>query len=100
MSGKNWCFRQSNRKIPLFHFRCTSVENGIMKAEKRMEKYRVMDIFAEQQYIVERLDGDYAYLKNINLPEEELKCVARALLPEVSEGTRLRYEMMSYEVME
>ena len=59
-----------------------------------------MDIFAEQQYIVERLDGDYAYLKNINSPEDDLKCVARALLPEVGEGTKLRYEMMSYEVID
>ena len=25
-----------------------------------------MDIFAEQQYIVERLDGDYAYLRNMD----------------------------------
>ena len=57
------------------------------------------DIFAEQQYVVERLDGDYAFLKNLSSPEEELKCVARALLPEVGEGTKLRYEMMSYEVM-
>ena len=59
-----------------------------------------MDIFAEQQYIVERLDGDYAYLKNLNSPEDDLKCVARALLPEVGEGSKLRYEMMSYEIME
>ena len=59
-----------------------------------------MDIFSEQQYIVERLDGDYAYLRNKNNPDDELKCVARALLPEVGEGTKLRYEMMSYEVME
>ena len=59
-----------------------------------------MDIFAEQQYIVARLDGDYAYLKNINSPEDELKCVARALLPEVGEGTKLSYEMMSYEVID
>lgn len=59
-----------------------------------------MDIFAEQQYIVERLDGDYAYLKNLSSAEDNLKCVARALLPEVSEGSKLRYEMMSYEVIE
>lgn len=32
--------------------------------------------------------------------EDDLKCVARALLPEVSEGSKLRYEMMSYEVMD
>ena len=59
-----------------------------------------MDIFAEQQYVVERLDGDYAYLRNLETPEEDLKCVARALLPEISEGSKLRYEMMSYEVIE
>ena len=59
-----------------------------------------MDIFAEQQYVVVRLDGDYAYLRNLETPEEDLKCVARALLPEVGEGSKLRYEMMSYEIME
>ncbi len=59
-----------------------------------------MDIFTEQKYIVERIDGDYAYLKNLETPEDDLKCVARALLPEVSEGSKLRYEMMSYEVMD
>ena len=58
-----------------------------------------MDIFEEQHYIVERIDGDYAYLKNVTYPDMELKCVARALLPEVAEGTKLRYEMMSYEII-
>lgn len=58
-----------------------------------------MDFLSEQQYVVERLDGDYAYLRNLNSPNDDLKCVARALLPEVGEGTKLRYEMMSYEVM-
>ena len=59
-----------------------------------------MDIFAEQKYVVERLDGDYAYLRNLEIPEADLKCVARALLPEISEGSKLRYEMMSYEIMD
>ncbi len=57
------------------------------------------DLFGEQIYIVERIDGDYAYLKNLTTQDDDLKCVARALLPEVSEGTRLRYEMMSYELI-
>ena len=40
-------------------------------------------------YIVERIDGDYAMLKRTNLPEEEAKMVARALLPEeIREGSR------------
>lgn len=51
-------------------------------------------------YIVESLDGDYAYLKNEETPEGESKCVARALLPaEIAEGSRLLYEMMEYSVV-
>lgn len=58
-------------------------------------------MFERIDYIVERIDGDYAYLKNTSEPEEELKCVARALLPEsISEGTRLAYEMFQYSIAE
>lgn len=58
------------------------------------------DLFEVQEYVVERIDGDYAYLKNLTNVTDELKCVARALLPEeIGEGTKLRYEMMSYEVV-
>ena len=57
-------------------------------------------MFERIEYIVERIDGDYAYLKNESEPDEELKCVARALLPEeTSEGTRLVYEMFQYSVI-
>ncbi|MBR6402532.1 MAG: chorismate--pyruvate lyase [Eubacterium sp.] len=57
-------------------------------------------MFESIEYTVERLDGDYAYLKNEAAPEEELKCVARALLPaEVGEGTKLAYEMFQYSVI-
>ncbi len=49
------------------------------------------------EYIVEKIDGDYAYLRNLNEEFIELKCVARALLPEdIDEGTRLVYEMFEY----
>ena len=52
------------------------------------------------EYIVEKLDGDYAYLKNIDAPENDLKCVARALLPpEINEGSKLEYEMFEYRMM-
>ena len=52
-------------------------------------------MFEKIEYTVERIDGDYAFLKNINHQEAELKCVARALLPEdISEGSRLDYEML------
>lgn len=57
-------------------------------------------MFERIEYIVENLDGDYAYLKNIDAPEEELKCVARALLPEeISEGSKLAYEMFQYTLL-
>lgn len=51
-------------------------------------------------YSVERLDGDYAYLKREDEASEETKCVARALLPsEITEGARLLYEMMEYTLV-
>ncbi|MCR5628702.1 hypothetical protein SAMN02745111_01384 [Eubacterium uniforme] len=58
-------------------------------------------MFEKIEYIVERIDGDYAFLKNLAEPDAELKCVARALLPEgINEGVRLDYEMLQYSVVE
>lgn len=57
-------------------------------------------MFERIDYIVERIDGDYAYLQQEEHPQEELKCVARALLPpEIQEGSRLKYEMLQYEII-
>ena len=51
-------------------------------------------------YEVVSIDGDYANLRRIDIESDELKLVARALLPpEIAEGTRLKYEMMQYEIM-
>ena len=51
-------------------------------------------------YIVESIDGDYANLRRVDKPEEELKLVARALLPEnIVEGVRLHYEMLQYTIV-
>ena len=53
----------------------------------------------ECDYEVKRIDGDYAHLQRIDRPEEELKLVARALLPmEIYEGCILHYEMMQYSM--
>lgn len=50
-------------------------------------------------YVVVRIDGDYAYLKRVDIESEDEKIVARALLPaEIFEGCKLHYEMMSYEM--
>ena len=56
-------------------------------------------------YVTARIDGDYAYLLEITEEGEAVedameKCVARALLPaELAEGSRVKYEMMSYELL-
>ena len=46
------------------------------------------------------IDGDYANLQRTDIDSAEPKLVARALLPaEIQEGTRLKYEMMQYEII-
>ena len=58
-----------------------------------------MDL-SSRVYIVNRIDGDYAYLLEEDLQGAEEKCVARALLPaEISEGSRLLYECLQYELL-
>lgn len=55
------------------------------------------------EYIVERIDGDYAMLRRTDEVElsAEPKMVARALLPmEICEGTRLLYEYLQYQIIE
>lgn len=52
------------------------------------------------EYVVVSIDGDYANLKRTDIESDELKLVARALLPpEIAEGTRLLYEWMSYSIL-
>ena len=54
----------------------------------------------ERTYTVARLDGDYAYLQRTDVPEDELLCVARALLPEATdEGTNLKWAFLTYEII-
>jgi len=58
-------------------------------------------MFERIDYKVARIDGDYAYLQQVEHPEEELKCVARALLPDsIEENTMLAYEMMQYTILQ
>ena len=52
-------------------------------------------------YIVESIDGDYAHLRRTDVPDEELKLVARALLPfDIVEGSKLHYEMMQDTIID
>lgn len=51
-------------------------------------------------YEVVSIDGDYANLKRTDIESDDLKLVARALLPsEIMEGSRLKYELMQYEII-
>ena len=52
----------------------------------------------EKHYTVSRIDGEYAYLSDENGNEV---FIAMALLPQgVDIGTKLKYEMFSYEIEE
>ena len=52
-------------------------------------------------YEVVSIDGDYANLKRTDIASDDLKLVARALLPpEIMEGSRLKDEMMQYFMVE
>ena len=52
-------------------------------------------------YEVVSIDGDYANLKRTDVQIDDLKLVARALLPdEIVVGSKLKYEMLQYEIVE
>jgi hypothetical protein len=51
-------------------------------------------------YVVESIEGDYANLRRTDIESDDLKLVARALLPEgIAEGTQLKYELMQYTIV-
>ena len=57
-------------------------------------------MFEAIEYIVESIDGDYAHLRRADQPQEDLKLVARALLPDmIREGSHLNYEMLQYTLL-
>ena len=52
-------------------------------------------------YVVVNIEGDYANLRRLDEEGNELKLVARALLPDsIAEGTKLHYEYMEYTIVE
>ena len=66
-----------------------------------MSEERKRELMETWFYTVVSIDGDYANLKRTDIESDELKLVARALLPpEITEGSRLKYEMMQYEMCE
>lgn len=54
-----------------------------------------------KDYIVSRIEGEYAYLKELGSDESEELFIALALLPNgIDVGTKLHYEMLEYTVIE
>lgn len=52
-------------------------------------------------YVVESIESDYANLRRTDIESDDLKLVARALLPpEIREGSKLKYELMQYELID
>jgi hypothetical protein len=50
-------------------------------------------------YVVEKISGDYAFLKRTDVNQEDLFQVAMALLPsEIDEGTKLKWENLVYTI--
>ena len=50
------------------------------------------------EYLLIRIDGDYAWLQRVDQDNQDILPIARALLPpEVEEGSRLRYENFCYK---
>ena len=48
-------------------------------------------------YVVVSIESDYANLRRTDMESDDLKLVARALLPpEITEGSKLKYEMLQY----
>lgn len=57
-------------------------------------------MFETWYYEVVSIDGDYANLRRTDIESTDLKLVARALLPaEIMQGSRLKYEMLQYEII-
>lgn len=52
------------------------------------------------EYEVVSIDGDYANLKRTDIELDDIKLVARALLPaEIAVGSRLKYEFLQYSLI-
>lgn len=53
-----------------------------------------------KDYVVRAIEGEYAYLQDIEQPNAEPLFIAMALLPpNIDVGTCLHYEMLTYTVV-
>lgn len=80
-----------------------TLTNGVCQITNEKVVVNRGDYFVEESgmetwyYEVISIDGDYANLKRIDFESEDIKLVARALLPaEICEGSKLKYEFLQY----
>ena len=52
-----------------------------------------------KDYIVSRIEGEYAYLKLVDTEGEELFIALALLPPNIDVGTKLHYEFLQYTVL-
>lgn len=53
-----------------------------------------------KDYVVTRIEGEYAYLAELNSENKEELFIALALLPSgTDEGTRLHYALLEYTIL-
>ena len=54
-----------------------------------------------KDYVITKIEGEYAYLREIDSPSDDELFIAMALLPMgVDVGTKLHYEMLEYTIIE
>ena len=54
-----------------------------------------------RDYVIVKIEGEYAYLREIGKTQEDDIFIALALLPNGADiGTKLHYEMLEYTVIE
>ena len=54
-----------------------------------------------KNYIVTKIEGEYAYIKDIDSGENDELFIALALLsPNIDVGTKLHYEMFEYTIID
>jgi hypothetical protein len=54
-----------------------------------------------KDYVITKIEGEYAYLREINGSSDDELFIALALLPlGVDIGTKLHYEMLEYTVID
>ena len=54
-----------------------------------------------KDYVITRIEGEYAYLRELDSNDTDELFIALALLPQgVDIGTKLHYEMLEYTVIE